>query len=137
MQPNTPTIDESFLKAAKEGKHEQVIELLREGAYVDAVDDNDRTALYHAVTEGKLKTAEFLILQGANPDKEYEGKTLIEIIAYGMIKNPNLENDDNRRNLIEFLYTFGADVRKESLSENPDEKMKECIEKLNYSKNIP
>jgi hypothetical protein len=136
MRPNTPTIDESFLKVAKEGKYEQVKELLSEGAYVDALDENKHTALYHAVTRGNAETAEFLLLRGANPDTRYEDKTLIKILTSSTSEDPNLKNNNNRTNLINLLYTFGADVGKESVSENPDKEMKEFIKELNNPTNI-
>ena len=110
-RPNM-TIEEMFFQAVKEGKREQVIELLSKGVYVNAVDKNNHTALYHAITKGDAQTAEVLLYQGANPDIRYEGKNLIEILASP--SGSNLD-EDNRIKLIEHLYIFGADVYKKNL----------------------
>ena len=120
------TIEEMFFQAVKEGKREQVIELLSKGVYVNAVDKNNHTALYHAVTKGYAQTVEVLLYQGANPDIRYEGKNLIEILASP--SGSNLD-EDNRIKLIQHLYIFGADVYKKRplLPENPSDKIKELF----------
>ena len=124
-RPNM-TIEEMFFQAVKEGKREQVIELLSKGVYINAVDKNNHTALYHAFTKGDAQIAEVLLYLGANPDIRYEGKNLIEILASP--SGSNLD-EDNRIKLIQHLYIFGADVYKKSPlpPENPSDKIKKLF----------
>jgi|TARA_R110000787_G_scaffold38568_1_gene97091 ankyrin repeat protein len=67
-------IDRDLLRAARQGKTEMVVALLREGADINVTADDGRTPLHHAAAGGHTDTAIALIKRGARPHLRDETK---------------------------------------------------------------
>ncbi|NPB03405.1 MAG: hypothetical protein GXO39_03195 [Thermotogae bacterium] len=81
-------ISQSLCKAAKEGNYEEVKALVKRGAKIDTVCDNEgRIPLDVAAWEGHPQVVKYLvgefIRRGSVDVKFHDGKTLLHFAAYG------------------------------------------------------
>jgi len=66
----------ALIKAAEEGKTEQLIKILKNKPDIDSRDDNGGTALFYATQNHHLDIVKILVYNGANPDLSlYDGFT--------------------------------------------------------------
>ena len=56
-------------KYARKGKKEKLLKVLRRCSDVDHMDEDGKTALYYAMSEGHLKCVDILIEHGADPSR--------------------------------------------------------------------
>ncbi|MDI6911825.1 ankyrin repeat domain-containing protein [Nocardioides sp.] len=81
------------------GDEDQVVELLRDGTDINAVDVDGDTALYYAVSNGNLEIAEVLLEHGADPDLAGANGTCVRFAA-----------DKGWVDLLKLLLQRGADA---------------------------
>ena len=60
------TLNEQFISSAEAGDTEQVLQLLQEGADINATDKKGRTAVMAATYQNEVETVKALIQEGAN-----------------------------------------------------------------------
>jgi len=98
--------DEAFLSAAKEGKLDEVRNLLAEGVDVDCADAFACTGLFWASANNHKSIVEFLIKKGANLNAGAGvGGTPLARAAY-----------EGHEEVVELLITKGADVNAKDVS---------------------
>lgn len=88
------------------GDVDAVKRLLRQGCFIDEVDEDEWTPLRHAVHYGQIEVATILVKAGANVDHRPAagGKTALHSAAY-----------QGRADLCELLLKHGADPNSEDL----------------------
>jgi len=90
VKPAGPSpLDQELLQAARRGDNDSVERLLRQGAHVDAKDENDwrkATALSLAADYGHMETAKLLLAHGADPAAAHlqNEQDLIDAATEGM-----------------------------------------------------
>ena len=60
------TLNEQFISSAEAGDTEQVLQLLQDGADINATDKQGRTAVLAATYQNEVETVKALIQEGAN-----------------------------------------------------------------------
>ncbi|MBI5543101.1 MAG: ankyrin repeat domain-containing protein [Deltaproteobacteria bacterium] len=82
LRIGVPGLDHGLRDAALAGDVERVRRCLDEGAELDGVDDQERSALHHAVEAGHEKAALYLLSMGADvTGKDSEGETALHLAA--------------------------------------------------------
>lgn len=109
-----------FIQAAKSGKRELVEAYLNDGADINQVDNNKRTALMWAALNSKLSIVDLLLKNGANPNlTDKQNRTALMMASTMKIVdklldagiNVNIQNNYNGNTAImEYLnYDWTAD----------------------------
>jgi ankyrin repeat protein len=93
--------------AVRKGNYEMCQLLVSNGAYIDALDSNQRTALYYAVSESQLLLTRYLLENGANPNAKcnvWQGKYFIqESMIRIAARKGNLD-------IFQLLFSMGANI---------------------------
>ena len=68
ISTSAPKNSVELVEASDKGDYNKVKELLEDGVYVDSVDSENNTALYHACNDMNYKIVSLLLEKGANPN---------------------------------------------------------------------
>lgn len=94
----------SLIDAAEAGDYEQVQRLLHQGASVEEIDGEGKTALYYSARLNRVEIAELLIEQGADPDR-------LAVGLQGPTDGPiHVAAERGHLDMIRILAVAGADI---------------------------
>jgi len=100
--------DQDLLRAARQGKTEMVVALLREGADVNVTTEDGQTPLHRAAAEGHTTTVIALMKRGARPHRRDENSRTALNMA---MRNGHIATADALVEEIALQQALRADLR--------------------------